>query len=46
MDQLEAMAKPQRMIFEYARLSLVGIDSSIVRLTIVVNNFKIKPKII
>ena len=40
------MAESQRTMSEYAKPSLIGEESSIVRLTIVTNNFEIKPNII
>ena len=44
--QLENMVKPQRTMFEYARSSLTGTESSIVKSIIVANNFEIKLSII
>ena len=44
--QSENMAKPQRIMFEYARPSLTGIESSIIRAVVVANNVEIKPTII
>ena len=44
--QYENMVEPQRMMFEYAKPSLTRAESSIVKLIITANNFKIKPNII
>ena len=44
--QSENMAEPQQIMFEYVRPSLNKIDFSVVRLTVAVNNFEIKPNII
>ena len=44
--QFETMTKSQGTMFEYAKLSLIGVELSIVKLTIVANNFEIKLNII
>ena len=45
-DQPKVIAEPQRTMSKYMRPSLTRIESSIVRLIITANNFKIKPNII
>ena len=40
------MAENQRLRLDYARPSLIGIESSIMRPAVAVNNFEIKPNII
>ena len=45
-DQVDNMEKPQRTMFKYARLSLIGIESSIVRPIVTANHFEIKMSII
>ena len=44
--QSENMAELQRTMSEYVKSSLIGVELSIVRLTVAANNFKIKPNII
>ena len=44
--QSKNMVEPQKTVSEYAKPSLVRVKSSIVRPTIVANNFKIKANII
>ena len=45
-DQPENMAKPQRTMSKYVRPLLIRTESSIVKPTVVANNFEIKPNII
>ena len=40
------MAEPQRTMSKYAKPPLTRVESSIVRLNVIVNNFEIKPNII
>ena len=44
--QLENMVEPHRMMFKYTRLSLTGIELSIVKPNVMANNFEIKLNII
>ena len=42
----ENIVKPQKKMSEYVKPSLIGVESSIVKLTVMANNFKIKLNII
>ena len=45
-NQLGIMVEPQRRMLEYTKPLLIGIESNIVRPSIIANNFEIKLNII